>query len=96
MKDFSFTRFLIPAAMFAACVFTDTDASACTNLIAGRKATADGSVMTTYADDSHTRFGDLYHAARGKHAPGSVRKIIDWGSDKPLGRFHRWLKPSMW
>ena len=31
-------------------------AFACTNFIAGRKATTDGSVMVTYADDSYTRF----------------------------------------
>lgn len=61
------------------------DAMGCTNLIAGKKATADGSVMTTYADDSHTRFGDLYHSPRAKHAPGSMRKVINWGSDKPMG-----------
>lgn len=58
---------------------------ACTNFIAGRKATVDGSVMVTYADDSYTRFGDLHHAMRGKHAPGSMRQIIDWGDNSPRG-----------
>ncbi len=61
------------------------DAKGCTNLIAGKKATSDGSVMITYADDSHTRFGDLNHASRGKHKKGEMRQIIDWGSYKPLG-----------
>ncbi|MDE6298263.1 MAG: C69 family dipeptidase, partial [Muribaculaceae bacterium] len=45
------------------------EAFACTNFIAGRKATTDGSVMVTYADDSYTRFGFLQHSPRGKHQP---------------------------
>ncbi|MDE6443263.1 MAG: C69 family dipeptidase, partial [Muribaculaceae bacterium] len=44
---------LAGAALIAA------DAFACTNFIAGKGATADGSVMVTYADDSYTRFGYL-------------------------------------
>lgn len=60
-------------------------ALACTNFIAGRKATTDGSVMVTYADDSYTRFGDLYHASRAKHAPGAMRHVIDWGDNSPRG-----------
>ncbi len=58
---------------------------ACTNLIAGKKATIDGSTMITYAADSHTLFGflDFYPAA--DHKPGDVRKIIDWDTGKYLG-----------
>lgn len=60
-------------------------AEACTNFIAGRKATVDGSIMVTYADDSHTRFGDLFHASRGKHLPGEMRRVIDWGDNSYRG-----------
>lgn len=60
-------------------------ALACTNFIAGRKATTDGSVMITYADDSYSRFGDLFHSPRGKHAPDTMRKVIDWGDNSPRG-----------
>ena len=60
-------------------------AFACTNFIAGRKATTDGSVMVTYADDSYTRFGYLFHSPRGKHAPGTMRQVIDWGDNSPRG-----------
>lgn len=72
----------------AACVLTAmgvADAAGCTNFIAGRKATTDGSVMTTYADDSYTRFGDLHHSPRAKYPAGAMRKIINWGNDKPMG-----------
>ncbi|MDE5975157.1 MAG: C69 family dipeptidase [Muribaculaceae bacterium] len=61
------------------------EAFACTNFIAGRKATTDGSVMVTYADDSYTRFGFLQHSPRGKHQPGEMRAVIDWGDDSPRG-----------
>ena len=60
-------------------------ADACTNFIAGKKATVDGSVMVTYADDSHTRFGDLFHASRSKYLPGTMRKVIDWGDNSYRG-----------
>lgn len=45
-------------------------ALACTSLIAGKKATADGSVIITYAADSHTLYGELYHQPAADHAPG--------------------------
>ena len=58
---------------------------ACTNLIAGKKATTDGSVMITYAADSHSLYGDLSHTPRAKHAPGAMRKVVEWDTNKPLG-----------
>ncbi|MCM1153162.1 MAG: C69 family dipeptidase [Muribaculum sp.] len=58
---------------------------ACTNLVAGKKATADGSVLLTYAADSHTLFGNLTNTPAADHPKGSVRKVIDWDSGKPLG-----------
>lgn len=61
------------------------DADACTNLIAGKKATADGSVMYTYAADSHTLYGMLTHTPAGIHPKGSIRKVVEWDTGKPLG-----------
>lgn len=51
---------------------------ACTNLIVGKKASADGSTIISYAADSHTLYGflDFYPAA--DHKPGEMRKIYDW------------------
>ena len=60
-------------------------ADACTNLIAGKKATTDGSVMITYAADSHSLYGDLSHTPAAKHAPGEMRKVVEWDTNKPLG-----------
>lgn len=71
--------------IISAALCAPSAAEACTNFIAGRKATVDGSIMVTYADDSHTRFGDLFHASRGKHLPGEMRRVIDWGDNSYRG-----------
>lgn len=60
-------------------------ALACTNLIAGPKATVDGSVLMTYAADSHNLYGMLSNHRRAKHAKGEMRRVVDWDSGKPLG-----------
>ena len=39
--------------------FTNVDA--CTGLLVGKKASVDGSVMISYAADSYTLYGELYH-----------------------------------
>ena len=58
---------------------------ACTSLIAAKGATADNSVMITYAADSHNLYGELYTLPGGTHAPGEMRQIIEWDTNKPLG-----------
>lgn len=60
-------------------------ADACTSLIAGRGATADGSTMITYAADSHTLYGDLDSQPAADHAPGAMRKVYEWDTGKYLG-----------
>ena len=57
----------------------------CTSLIAGKNATVDGSVLVTYAADSHTLYGELYHTPGATHAPGEMRKIYEWDTGKYLG-----------
>ncbi|MDE6536504.1 MAG: C69 family dipeptidase [Muribaculaceae bacterium] len=61
------------------------DMDACTNLIAGKKATTDGSVMVTYAADSHNLYGMLTHTPAQKHEKGAMRKVVEWDTNKPLG-----------
>ena len=60
-------------------------AIACTSLIAGKNATVDGSVMITYAADSHNLFGELYNQPAATHPVGSVRPIVEWDTHKLLG-----------
>ena len=58
---------------------------ACTNVIVTRGASKDGSCMVSYAADSHWLFGELYFHKAAKWAPGSMLKIIEWDTYKPLG-----------
>lgn len=72
-------------ATLAAATATTMSALCCTNLIAGKLATTDGSVMITYAADSHTLYGNLTHTPAAVHKEGAMRKVVDWDSGKPLG-----------
>ncbi len=72
-------------ALAGAMALTAFEAEACTNLIAAKGATTDGSVMMTYSADSHNLYGFLHHSPAAKHAKGDVRKIFEWDTNKPLG-----------
>ncbi|MBP1627768.1 MAG: peptidase dipeptidase [Holophagaceae bacterium] len=61
-------------------------AQACTNILVTKGASRDGSTMITYAADSHTLYGELYFKAGGRHAAGTQRDIVEWDTQKPLGR----------
>ena len=56
-----------------------TPAVACTNLIVGKKASADGSVMCTYNCDGFGFSGSLFHSPAGRHAPDEQIAIHGWG-----------------
>lgn len=58
----------------------------CTNLIVGKKASADGSVIVSYSADSYGLFGFLCHYPAAKHPDGAMRAIYDWDSGKYLGQ----------
>lgn len=61
-----------------------TPALACTNFIITRGASTDGSVMVTYAADSHALYGALYkHNPAAKHNP--MLAVYEWDSGKYLG-----------
>ena len=62
-----------------------TYATACTNFIVGKKASADGSVFVTYNADSYGAFMPLYHYPAAKHQPGDMRKVYEWDTNKYLG-----------
>jgi len=62
------------------------DARACTNFLVTPGASEDGSAMVTYAADSHTLYGELYHLPPGEHRAGEEREIRDWDTGKFWGR----------
>ena len=54
-------------------------ASACTNLIVGKKASTDGSVMCSYNCDGFGFSGSLFYSPSGRHTPGEKIAIHGWG-----------------
>ena len=56
-------------------------ASACTNFIVGKNASADGSVFCTYSADSYGLYAHLRHYPAGTHAKGKVVKIYDYDTN---------------
>ncbi|MCM1311285.1 MAG: C69 family dipeptidase [Bacteroides sp.] len=73
-------KIFLSASMFAA-----INVFACTNLIVGKDASADGSVIVSYNADSYGMYGNLYRHVGGKHASGEKRKVYDWDTNKYLG-----------
>ena len=59
--------------------------TACTNLIVGKKASVDGSVIVSYNADSYGMYGTMHRHVGGKHAAGEMRKIYEWDTNKYLG-----------
>ena len=58
---------------------------ACTNFIVTKGASTDGSVMVTYAADSHQLYGALYYTPKGKFKPGTMLRVEEWDTGKYLG-----------
>ena len=72
MKKFFFLALAAALAM-------SSPADACTNLIVGKKASVDGSVICTYNCDGFGFASSLSYSAPGKHAPGEMIAIRGWG-----------------
>ena len=80
------SRILLGATVAAAIAgLTAMDAAACTSLVAAKGATADGSVLVTYAADSHNLYGELYRQPAADHPRGAMRPVIEWDTNKRLG-----------
>lgn len=67
-------------------VFSCIEAMACTGLLVGKKASVDGSVMISYAADSHTLYGELYRWPAAKWPKGTMLDIYEWDTNKFLGK----------
>ncbi len=67
----------------AAALLIFNAANACTNFIVTKGASTDGSVMVSYAADSHSLYGALYHVPAGLFPKTAMLPIYDWDS----GRF---------
>ena len=70
------------AVVLASCA---SDAFGCTSLIATKGAMADGSNVVTYAADSHSLYGELYHQPAADYPKDAMRKVYEWDTGKYLG-----------
>ncbi len=59
---------------------------ACTNFLVTKGATVDGSSMISYAADSHTLFGELYHWSAATYPAGTMLDVYEWDTGKYLGK----------
>lgn len=71
--------------LFLLGAFAIESVMACTNFIVTRGASTDGTVMVTYAADSHALYGALY-----KHTPlkkeAAMMDVTEWDTGKYLGQ----------
>lgn len=75
-------KFLIAiAALFTITAQTE----ACTNFIAAKGATTDGSVFCSYNADDYGMFTKLCHYPAGTHKKGEMREIIDYDTHASHG-----------
>jgi dipeptidase len=83
-------QFITPASalLFA---FLTHPAFACTSIMVGRSASADGSVMTSHTCDSHRGGSDIVVVPKAQHPYGSQRQIIKRTNDDhgPMPRYGR-------
>lgn len=59
---------------------------ACTNFLVGKDASTDGSTFISYAADSYSLFGALYHYPAATYPAGSLLDIYEWDTGKHLGK----------
>lgn len=81
MKKTYFIVFLAFIALF----MTANISYACTNFIITKGASSDGSVMISYAADSHVLYGELYHYPAMRYPKASMLKIYNWDTGQYMG-----------
>ena len=70
---------IVSLAVLLLFVLENQAAFACTNLIVGKKASRDGSVMCSYNCDGFGFSGSLFYSPAGRHAKGEQIAIHGWG-----------------
>ena len=65
------------------------EGNACTNVIVSRGASRDGSVLVSYAADSHKLFGELYFKPAADWKSGTMLPIYDWDTNRYLGEIEQ-------
>ena len=73
---------IFAAVTMLAAMTLSPDSDACTNLIVGKKASTDGSVMCTYNCDGFGFASPLTYSPAGRHAAGEMIQIHGWGPQR--------------
>ena len=76
---------LLKVLVATAALLGSMEARPCTNIIISRGASQDGSVLVSYAADSHTLYGELYYKPARDWKSGTSIQIYDWDTNRPLG-----------
>ena len=63
-----------------------TNVFSCTNFLAGKEATVDGSTLISYSADSYFLFGALYRYPAATYPAGAMLDIYEWDTGKYLGK----------
>jgi len=74
------------AILLGSLLLLSTVGFSCTNFIVTKGASTDGSVMVSYAADSHLLYGELYHFPAKKYPKGSIFDVYEWDTGKFLGQ----------
>ncbi len=74
----------IKRIILALAVVCTSSTFACTNFIVGKNASADGSVLVSYAADNYGLYGFLYHRIASKHGSRELREVRCWDTNKFL------------
>ena len=72
-----------------AVVLGTVEGSTCTNVIVSRGASKDGSVLVSYAADSHYLFGELYYNPAADWKAGSMLPVYEWDTNRYLGEIEQ-------
>ena len=70
-------------------VLGTVEGSTCTNVIVSRGASKDGSVLVSYAADSHYLFGELYYKPAADWKAGSMLPVYEWDTNRYLGEIEQ-------
>ena len=66
-------------------VLVSNKADSCTNIIVTKGASADGSILVSYAADSHELFGELYYHPAEDWKDGEMLAVNEWDTGRYLG-----------
>ena len=77
-------RFLRTLALVGAFIGSIATADACTNFIVTRGASTDGSILVSYAADSHQLYGALYQYVPGRFT--AFKDVREWDTGRYIGQ----------